>query len=479
MKKIFFFVALLSASMVINAVPTTSAPVPSWPANQVKSLYSDAYAFAPASLNSYNEGWWNPPTMTEEIIGEDHYLHYNGNMSGMIGWMFGDISVASMEYIHVDIWPSASTTIKMGPTSPFSPDNAVASVALTVVAEQWNSIDIPVADLLAANPNFSLNDVFQNQFTEYAALTDLCVDNVYFYTTVAPAEDHDAPTAFTAAVESTSFFSMAIKANATDASGSITYSVNNGSQVVATGMGVSGEDAIITVAGLDPDTEYSFNVIASDESGNATEAVIAGGKTLAVPAAAPAPAVAADKVKSLYSDAYVAATTVNDFRQNWYLGAELVQGKLSENDNVLFYTATADNGAHGWAFDALDATGFNKLHISIYPLNAGAFRIYPVVTGTQEADYYKDSEALIANQWNEVIFDFGALALNPMGQLGWNSYFALGSFFIDNVYFFQEDQTEGLNAVEAGVKVRKVIENGQLIIIKNGARYDVTGAQIR
>ena len=33
-----------------NTVPTEAAPVPTWPAAQVKSIYSDAYAFAPASL---------------------------------------------------------------------------------------------------------------------------------------------------------------------------------------------------------------------------------------------------------------------------------------------------------------------------------------------------------------------------------------------------------------------------------------------
>ena len=182
----------------ISAVPTEAAPVPTWPADQVVSLYSDSYTFAPTSLNSYNEVWWNNPTLTEETISENKYLHYNGRMTGMIGWQFADIAVTTMEYIHVDIWPSANTTLKMGPTTPNpNGDNFVASVAITVEAGKWNSIDIPVADLLAANPNFSLADVFQNQFTEYSALTDLSIDNVFFYRTT-PYVDPTKPTDFTA-----------------------------------------------------------------------------------------------------------------------------------------------------------------------------------------------------------------------------------------------------------------------------------------
>ena len=94
-----------------HIVPTTAAPVPAWPAAQVKSLYSDAYEFAPASLNSYNEGWWENPTLTEETVGEDHFLHYNLYRNGMIGVQFAATSVATMEKIHIDVYASAAGTI--------------------------------------------------------------------------------------------------------------------------------------------------------------------------------------------------------------------------------------------------------------------------------------------------------------------------------------------------------------------------------
>ena len=56
MRKIFFLIAFLSASVVsVMAAPTSAAPVPTWPAAQVKAVYSDSYE---REANwEYLEGW--------------------------------------------------------------------------------------------------------------------------------------------------------------------------------------------------------------------------------------------------------------------------------------------------------------------------------------------------------------------------------------------------------------------------------------
>ena len=122
-------------------VPTASATVPTWPAAQVKSLYSDAYELAPASVNSYNEGWWDNPTMTEEAIDGDHYLHYDLYRNGMIGVQFAETSVATMEKLHIDVYASAagSVTFRLITVG----DDAVNGTkqTLTLEAEKWNSFD--------------------------------------------------------------------------------------------------------------------------------------------------------------------------------------------------------------------------------------------------------------------------------------------------------------------------------------------------
>ena len=163
--------------------PNVAAPVPNHDAKDVLSIYSDAYSPAWTTLNSFNENWWQAPSMEEKEIGGDKFLRYHALISGgMVGWQFAKFDASGMTHIHVDIWPSISGEIKMGPTSDGEGGgNPVASVTLAVVQEQWNSFDIPVTDLQAANASFDLTKVFQNQFTEYSAQTEFSVDNVYFW----------------------------------------------------------------------------------------------------------------------------------------------------------------------------------------------------------------------------------------------------------------------------------------------------------
>ena len=50
---------------------------------------------------------------------------------------------------------------------------------------------------------------------------------------------------------------------------------------------------------------------------------------------------------------------------------------------------------------------------------------------------------------------------------------------ISNLSFLEKDATEGFEAVKDGAKAQKMIENGQMVIIKNGVRYNAVGAQIQ
>lgn len=63
-----------------------------------------------------------------------------------------------------------------------------------------------------------------------------------------------------------------------------------------------------------------------------------------------------------------------------------------------------------------------------------------------------------------IVFDFG-----------WDP---VQTIILSNLSFLEQGETHDVTEVEVKQPARKVIENGQLIIIKNGARYDVTGAQV-
>jgi hypothetical protein len=47
------------------------------------------------------------------------------------------------------------------------------------------------------------------------------------------------------------------------------------------------------------------------------------------------------------------------------------------------------------------------------------------------------------------------------------------------IWFGEADPATAINNTADEVKAFKTIENGQLVIIKNGVRYDATGAVIR
>ena len=158
--------------------PTTAAPVPTHNAAYVKSIYSDTYTPAWTGLNSYNEGWWQNPSMEEKDIDGNKFLRYYGQMSGMVGWQFTPINAEGMTHLHVDIWPSVTGTMTMGPT--YGGDELtthVESVVLEVVQEKWNSFDIDLSE----HKKLDLTSIFQNQFAGYSAQSEFSVDNVYFW----------------------------------------------------------------------------------------------------------------------------------------------------------------------------------------------------------------------------------------------------------------------------------------------------------
>ena len=471
MKKVFFLAALLSANVMVFAAPTSSAPVPSVPANQVMSIFSDTYT--PKAAWGFCESWGQTTQLETIKIEEDNILSYTN--FNYVGWAAATpYNCLSMEKFHIDIWADEAGKIGVVPIyggSGLPTDDNQRQIVDLVAG--WNSFDFDLATDYAA---LNLASIFQFKFDQ-GTISSFAIDNAYFYTTQAPAEDNEAPKDFTAELVSASFFSVKIKASATDNSGSVNYKVISGELVLAGASNKSGEEVIITVASLDPGVEYNFSVVAQDDSGNAAEPIAVVANTVAVPDAAPAPELAAENVVSLYSDAYQTAAPYETLNQSWWQGPVLTEGYLGAEDNVLFYSDFAEGSAFGWAFiENVDASGFPKLHLDIYPSEAVSFTLWPVID--PEADYKLNTAELEANKWNAVELDYTGKTLSPFKQFGWVINKTIDGFFVDNVYFYKETG-EGIEDVNATVKAVKTVEDGKLIIIKNGVHFTVTGQIIR
>ena len=423
-----------------SLVPTTAAPVPTWPAAQVKSIYSDTYQFAPASLNSYNEGWWDNPNMNEGNIDGDHYLHYDLYRNGMIGWQYGEISVASLEKLHIDFFASKAGSVTIRPITNGDPEevNNVRKT-LNLTANQWNSFDIALTEF----PGHDWTKLFQFAIEAYQAGglvgEHISVDNVYFYRESAYVDTED-PTAFTASLASESYFSVKINAQASDNSGAVIFTVKNGDDIVATQNAASAAATVINVTNLNAGTAYNLNVYVADETGNTMDPIAIAATTMALPDAAPAPTHEAKAVKSIYSGAYESAIPVGiNFNEWWWQSPTVAQEVSLGGNNARYYSGLNTNGSFGitWSGDSkLDAAGYQKVHFHIYPMNNGTIEIYPVIQ--PEGEFHRTSQELVGGQWNEVVIDYTDKTFAPLNQIGIVNFASLGAFFIDNLYFFSD-----------------------------------------
>ena len=454
-----------------HIVPATAAPVPAWPAAQVKSLYSDAYEFAPASLNSYNEGWWDNPTLTEETVGEDHFLHYNLYRNGMIGVQFAATSVATMEKIHIDVYASAAGTITFRPIT----GGAEVRKTLNLEAEKWNSFDIDMADFGAQN----WTNLFQYAIEGYQAGglvgEHICVDNVYFYRTTALV-DNEKPTDVTAAKVSEDIFSVVLAVSAKDNSGAYIVEVAANDHVYATAGGASGATVNVTVPGLLPNTEYNFSVIAKDEAGNAADPVAVSAKTLAAPAPAPTPDFTGKQAVPVFCDALDGGPGINI--GGWGQSTQVVVGELAEGDHVFYFT---NFNYLGWELaPAVNATGMEYLHVDVYAQEMTSVSVTPISPGKEKVI----AKALTPGQWNALDI---ALSEYESAGIDWSNIYQFkfnvpvggNSLFVDNVYFYKVDGGTAVDAINAAAPATKFIENGSLFILRDGVVYTIQGAVVR
>lgn len=407
------------------AAPDAAPAAPEWPAKQVKAVYSATY-----NADCGFGEWGSGTAYTQDTYGKK-YVTTNLGYFGLLFEGENALNCSKMEKLHLDVWVAADASIRVVPI--WQAGGAEKGVTCEVKGQQWNALEIALTEYDNVT---DWSNIYQIKIDEARELT-FWVNNVYFYTTVAPPVDNDAPTEFTAVAGDASYFSAQIKAKAKDASEGVIYDVINGELIVATAKAASDAEAIITVKGLKPGTEYNLSVVAKDEDGNAAEPIAVTVKTLDGPAAAAAPEFEAEKVKSLYSDAYAfAPASLNSYNEGWWSAPVMSEGELAAGDKALFY-AKVTEGIIGWQYGETDMTGFPYFHIAIYPLADGTIDIGPIFGGEGKttAAYETKGISVKANEWNYIVLDLKDKDLSSMFQLQFTNYVALNGFFVDNVYF--------------------------------------------
>lgn len=188
--------AMQGSAIPIPTGPTDSPAAPTHASSDVISLFSDATGYS-TIVSNFNPGW------AQATVPDYAYDPGDGNNLGQLaglnyqGMDITSTSLASMTYLHIDVWASTSdrmlkvTPILNGGTTEFL-------VEVPITANAWNSVDIPLSDFTGLD--FSTNNIVQFKFdgqfnSDGSANTsgwDVYFDNLYFHNTALSNEEFTA-----------------------------------------------------------------------------------------------------------------------------------------------------------------------------------------------------------------------------------------------------------------------------------------------
>lgn len=298
---------------------------------------------------------------------------------------------------------------------------------------------------------YSFDNMPGNEMTSQStSLSD--PNTIYYKVGDCTVSDTEAPTAFTASAGAVTSTSVELLLNATDNSGVVVYTISYGSTpTVVTQNGTSGSQKSIIINGLTPNTAYTFSVEAKDLANNpaANNPIIINVTTkegLTDPA--PTPTTAADKVISIYSDAYFSVAGLN-LNPNW--GQSTIVSEIQvKGNNTLKYENLNYQGTEFSHITPI-ASGMTHLHIDVWTENETLLQLYPICWNgsANEPEKYVTLSPLNFNVWNDFdipLTDFTSQGLTMSDVYQFKIVGSGGkTIYIDNLYFYNDIGTSSAN----------------------------------
>ena len=139
----------------------------------VISIFSDKYT--DIENTDFNPNWSQSTLYNEYDLDGDKMIQYsNLNYQGIdIG---SEIDASSMEMLHIDIWTTDATSIDIYPLPNGVQPEDERFVTKTLVADQWNSFDIPMSEFISQG--LPVDKLKQFKFVGSGTVF---IDNLYFY----------------------------------------------------------------------------------------------------------------------------------------------------------------------------------------------------------------------------------------------------------------------------------------------------------
>jgi hypothetical protein len=159
--------------------PTTAAPTPTQGADDVISVFSNAYTDVEGT--NLNPGWGQSTLVTfVDIEGSNTMKYANFNYQGTE--LTPAIDASGMTHIHIDMWTPDNEAVNFTVISPGPQEKLFA---LDITPGEWVSYDIP----LSYFDNVNLAEIFQLKFEGGNGSQTLFLDNIFFYDEVATSID--------------------------------------------------------------------------------------------------------------------------------------------------------------------------------------------------------------------------------------------------------------------------------------------------
>jgi len=177
---VIYFDNITFSPEILSGVPTVSAPTPTLPANDVISVFSDAYSDIPGT--NLNPNWGQATAVSFLMIQGDTTMKYTGlNYQGIELGSNQNLTAAGMQYLHLDFWNATSTDLGVFLISP-GPVEKRVSLVPPGTAESWVSVNIPLTDFAPVD----LSNVYQFKFDGNGTVY---LDNIFFSTTVSDVKE--------------------------------------------------------------------------------------------------------------------------------------------------------------------------------------------------------------------------------------------------------------------------------------------------
>ena len=211
--RIFNLMFLFLLSWNMYAQPNTAAPTPTRGGSDVVSMFSNAYTNV--AVDTWRTDWSVAVLEDIQIEGNDTKKYSNLDFVG-VETVTKQIDITAMNHFHIDMWTPNMTTFRVklvdfGADAAFGggDDTEHEVIFDNVVANQWNSLDIPLTQFANLMGKQHIAQLIFSGLP--AGGGTVYIDNVFFFNGVIqlPSPTAAAPTPTRNAADVVSMFSNA------------------------------------------------------------------------------------------------------------------------------------------------------------------------------------------------------------------------------------------------------------------------------